>query len=78
MAQYRKGQELVCIKDDGWDVGFGPKKDEIVHFDGYFNPRQHSIGFDEYPITAYKAIYFVPVADITELKEILEAQPEMI
>lgn len=90
--RFEIGQQVVCIKDENWDYGFGPKKNDIVtvkHF-GYFrtHPKDGSfmlnkfwLAFHEWPQmidgrhNAYAAKFFRPVAEITELTEILESIP---
>lgn len=89
---YKAGQQLVCINDKGWSYPFprykgfwpfkkeirpnGPIKDEIVTFVCCGTPGY--IKIMEYTVGEYQSIGFSPVADISELEEILNTNKETV
>lgn len=62
--------------------GYGPDKNEIVTVESYDSNgtnillKEYAKVFSKGRRYAYNEIYFEPVADISELTEILEQQPE--
>lgn len=86
--RFKIGQEVICIansrgywvdRNDPNNNFIGPKKDEIVTVEGYTNGPY--IFFEEYQEldhhghrNCFNEIQFAPLADISELKEILESE----
>lgn len=76
-------KEMICIRVGEWvhpngSPAKGPAKDEIVNVlrDVIVDNELHYI-LDGYPFDyGYEASAFVPVADISELTEVLNAQLE--
>lgn len=86
MARFKPGQEVVCTYDQ-WQLG-GPKKNEICVVDGVQGTWSmytfiYLKGWDYQPPNYagrinFNELHFEPLADITELKEILEQQPQEV
>jgi hypothetical protein len=83
MRRFKVGQEVVCIKKDGWYILFGtgklvtPIENEIytVSNNILFN-GDWFISLNELPSDyCFNQIHFEPVVRIDELIEILEQQP---
>lgn len=89
--RFKKGQEVVCIASGLWVCGCGalhhkgPKTNEVVTCDGY-SPTGEAIYVSEYPTiadcdgtrNAFKEHLFQPLADISELTELLNEVPETV
>jgi hypothetical protein len=91
--RFKPGQKVVCIQKGQWDYGFGPKYNDIVTIEkeGFFKTSPQGepmatkfwLAFEEWTEmrdgyrVGYAAKYFRPVAEISELTEILEAKPEL-
>lgn len=88
--RFNPGQQVVCIKDHPWRFSatkitapteFGPKRNEIVTVACQDPEHPDSIELIEHPFTwegkrcSFKEIYFAPLMDISELQEILSAEP---
>lgn len=82
---HNPNQELACLYNEPWANGIGrvfpgPKKDEIVTYEGVDPDNPECIYLKEYNFIAvsgrasYYSAHFVPIASITELTEILEQQ----
>lgn len=62
---WKIGQKLVCVTDCNWAVGGGPKKDEVVTFNGFFTgffSGKQMASFVEYgDENGYSPEYFRPL-----------------
>lgn len=80
--RFKPGQEAVCIFKGTWDHGYGPKYNEIVKIHDVINLYGHEYleiyGYIEPLGNAYLAVRFQPIVSISELEEILNAQPETV
>lgn len=71
--------QVICTENVNWRIGYGPKKDDIVTVAGDHYLDSHYYVFEEYSLgDGYHKRYFSPVANISELTEILNAQPAEI
>lgn len=83
MPRFKLGQEVVCVSVPKYPPFPGPKKGEIVIVGPYGvpNPRTGCEAFEivKYnrpgKLTLFDEKFFEPLADISELKEILNAEP---
>lgn len=88
MRLFQNGQKVVCVHPTGMWLGVfpGPFYGDIVTVDRYSEIHKSSIELKEYPVSfvgndlpdAYAQVWFKPLADISELTEILEQQPQEI
>lgn len=71
--------QVICTENVNWHIGYGPNKGGIVTVAGDHYLDSDYYVFEEYsPDDGYYKKYFSPVADISELTEILNAQPAEI
>lgn len=87
--RFKKGQQVVCIQRAGWmhvdthqENPNAPKYNEIVTVHSEDPEHPGFICFEEYDHStdgdSFVETNFEPVVDISELKEILEHQPETV
>lgn len=87
MAKFKEGQQVVCLHDDWMDTvtkkcdPYGPRKDQLVTVDFYSDLHPEYCCFVEYEAldsdgdkNFFHEENFAPVADITELQEILQSE----
>lgn len=87
MQKFQPGQQVVCTHPTGMWLGVipGPFAGELVTVDRYSTIHKDCIELKEYPVSragkgfelpdAFQQQWFKPLADITELTDILEQEP---
>lgn len=82
--RFKPGQEVVCLKS-AWEQG-GPKKGEICTVDGHSTFGPHTFLYlagytydnrNTHMRIDFNEVYFSPVADISELQEVLQAEHQV-
>lgn len=91
--RFQKGQSIVCINESGWILegriynllwslfgieieSNGPWNREVCVVTGYEKP--HYVQLEGYGTEGYLESEFEPILEITEIEEILNAQPAEI
>lgn len=75
--RFKVGQEVVCTKRDEWTPGpLGPKFNEVVTVIGYNPHYPWGAVLSEYSTIywGFHEMWFEPLADISELVEILNEE----
>lgn len=88
MQLFQKGQKVICTHPTGMWLGVfpGPKNGELVTISKYSDIHKSYVELVEYNFSnvgndlpdCYAQSWFKPLADISELTEILNAQPAEI
>lgn len=89
--RFKPGQKVVCRKEDTWisiitgKVATGPKFNEVCTVDHYDEHTRGFVALSEFPeATApftgktFNEKWFEPLADISELTELLNEVPETV
>lgn len=84
MSKFKIGQQIVCIHKYGWydpkdqSIMIGPKFNDVCIVDGYSDPCGcfEMISLKEWPDDKFAEVGFRPLAEITEIHELLSAVPQ--
>ncbi len=85
MRRFSEGQQVICVHPTGMWLGIvpGPFMNDIVTINKYSAIHSGYVELKEYPVSrfgndlpdCYAQDWFKPIGDITELTEVLNAEP---